>query len=60
MIIKDLIEMLSKLNPNGVVSIVDFEQNNCYEIVEVRTCEDHSSEMYNGFADIVINLDGKN
>lgn len=54
--IKELIEILQQLNPNGDVCIVDNEQDNCFDIVEVRTCEDNSSEYNLGYADIVIDL----
>lgn len=54
--IRELIEILQELNQDGEVCIVDDEQNNTYEITEVRTCEDHSSEYFKAYADIVINL----
>lgn len=56
MLIKDLIKQLQELNPNGEVCIVDNDQDNCYEILEVRTCEDRTSEDFRAYADIAINL----
>lgn len=56
MLIKDLIRQLQELNPNGEVCIVDNDQDNCYEIIEVRTCEDKTSEYFRAYADIAINL----
>ena len=52
--IKELIKLLQDLNKNGDVCIVDDDQNNCFEILEVRTCEDHSSKYFRAYADIVI------
>lgn len=54
--VKELIEILKTIDPNGDVCIVDDDQDNCYKITEVRTCDDHSSEYYKAYADIVINL----
>ena len=52
--IKELIKVLQELNPDGDVVVVDDDQNNEWSIVEVRTCEDRSSEWFKDYADIVI------
>lgn len=52
----ELIKLLENLNDNAIISITDAEQNNCYDISEVRICEDKTSEYYNKYADIVVEL----
>lgn len=58
--IKELINILQELDPEGDVCVVDYEQNFCLDIVGVRTCDDHSSEWHKNYADIVVvvNPDG--
>ncbi len=52
--IKDLIATLQTIDPEGLVCVVDHDQNTQWAITEIRTCEDASSEFYKSYADIVI------
>lgn len=54
--VKELIGYLQTLKPDAEVCVVDKNQNNTYEIIDLRTCEDHSSEYYLNFLDIAIDL----
>lgn len=54
--IKELMNALSDLDPNGNVCVVDYDQNTSYGIAEVRYCDDHSSEWYKNYADIAIDI----
>lgn len=54
--VKELKEILSQFDDNCDVSIIDDDQNNCYDIIEWRTCDDHSSEYFKQYIDLVINL----
>lgn len=54
MLVKELIKALQELNPDGEVCVIDHKQCYGWQIVEVITCEDRSSEWFKGYADIVI------
>lgn len=54
--LKDLKKILNQFDDDCEITIVDGEQNNCYEIIDFRTCEDNSSEYYKTYLDIVIDL----
>ena len=54
--IKELKNIINQFDDECDVTIVDCDQNNCYEIIEFRTCDDNSSEFKNTYVDIVINL----
>lgn len=56
MLVKELKKILSNFNDDVDVSVIDKDQNNCYEIIEWRTCEDHSSEYYWKYLDLVIDI----
>ena len=53
--VKELKEILSTLKDDAEVCIVDNDQDNSWDILECRTCEDKSSEFFGNFLDIVIN-----
>ena len=53
---KDLIEYLKTVDEDAQINIVDMHQNNEYEIKDIRTCEDRTSDNYLKFVDIVIGL----
>ena len=53
---KELKELLSTIKDDAEVCIVDNDQNNSWEIVECRICEDKTSSFYGTFMDIVINI----
>lgn len=53
---KELKELLSTIKDDAEICIVDNDQNNTWEITEVRTCEDNASEYKGTYADIVINI----
>ena len=53
----ELKKFLDNIEDCGEVCIVDAEQNYTFNISELNTCEDASSEDYYNYADIVINLD---
>lgn len=55
----DLIKFLQNLNPNGEACIVDYDQNNVFEIVELRTCDDRGSDWYREYVDIVIDCEAE-
>ncbi len=54
--VKDLKQILEQFDDDCEITIVDSEQNNCYEVVDFRTCEDNSSDCYKTYLDIVIDL----
>ena len=56
MLKKDLIKILENFDDDCEISIVDGEQNNCYDIIDFRSCDDNSSEFYKTYLDIVIDL----
>lgn len=49
-------KILEDINQTGEITIIDENQNNCFEIIEIRTCEDKTSEDYRNYADLVIDL----
>ena len=53
---KELKELLSTIKDDAEICIVDDEQDNSWEIVECRVCEDKASPFYGEFMDIVINI----
>jgi hypothetical protein len=52
--VKELKEILSTLKDDAEICIVDNDQDNSWDILECRTCEDKSSEFFGNFLDIVI------
>ena len=54
---KDFIEYLKTVDEDAQINIVDMHQNNEYEIKDIRTCEDRTSNNYLKFVDIVIGLE---
>lgn len=50
----ELISILQKMNATADVAVVDEEQDNCYEIIECRVCEDNCSVDKDKYIDIVI------
>ena len=52
----ELLEKLARLDDDADITIIDTEQNNAWDIIEVRTCEDNASEYKNKYADLVINI----
>ena len=54
--LKDLRKILEQFNDDCEISIVDKDQNNCYEIIDFCTCDDNASEYKNTYLDIVIDL----
>ena len=53
---KELIDYLKTVDENAEISIVDVDQNNQYDIVDIRTCEDKTSEHYLKYVDLVIKI----
>lgn len=53
---KELIDYLKTVDENAEIAIVDKHQHNDYRIIDIRTCEDKSSEYYLKFVDIVIEI----
>lgn len=52
--VKELKNYLKDFNDDVEIAIVDFEQSNCWNIAELRTCEDRTSNDYMKFIDVVI------
>ena len=52
----ELLELLSGLDDNAEICVVNDEQEVCYDIMEVRVCEDNASEFKGKYADLVVNL----
>lgn len=52
--VKELKELLSGLQDNADVCVVNEEQDITWDILECRICEDKSSDFYGTFLDIVI------
>lgn len=50
----ELLELLKDLDDSADICIVNEEQEVCYDILEVRTCEDNTSEYKGKYADLVI------
>lgn len=53
---QELIKILEPFGDDCEITIVDNNQDNCYEIIDIRTCEDNSSEYHKAYIDIVIDL----
>lgn len=53
---KELIDYLKTVDDNAEITVVDWYQNNTYNIADIRTCEDKSSEYYRKFVDIAIKI----
>lgn len=53
---KELIDYLKTVDENAEIAVVDWDQNNTYNIADIRTCEDKSSEHYLKFVDLVIKI----
>ena len=53
--VKELKAILETLNDNAEITIVDEEQEYSWDIVECQTCEDHASDDFHNYLDIVIN-----
>ena len=53
---KELIEILKDVDENAEISVVDMQQNNEYEIKDIRICEDRTSEEYEKFVELLILL----
>ena len=52
----ELLELLNGLDDDAEITIVDSEQDNSWDIADVITCDDNTSEYKGKYADIVINL----
>jgi len=59
--LKEFLEEIKalELNPDAEVCIVDNDQNNCWDILELRTCLDNASDYNRTFLDIAIDLKEK-
>jgi hypothetical protein len=53
---QELIKILEQFNDDCEITIVDSDQNDCYEIIDIHTCEDNSSKYHKAYIDIVIDL----
>lgn len=58
MLVKELKEIIKNLDDNVNVTIIDIDHNNCYDIIDTEVCEDRTSEFFNTYLDLVINLEG--
>ena len=54
MTVKELKEMIKNLKDDARIMIVDDEQEQAWEIKELRTCEDCTSKDFNNYLDVVI------
>lgn len=54
--LKELRKILTQFNDNCEISVIDKYQNNCYDIIDFRTCEDNTSQYKNTYLDIVIDI----
>ena len=52
----ELLKLLQDLDDNAEVTVIDDGQNYCWDITEVRVCEDNASEYKGKYADIVIDI----
>ena len=52
--VKELKEILSTLKDDAEICIVDNDQDNAWDILECRICEDKTSESFRNYLDIVI------
>lgn len=50
----ELLRLLNDLDDNAEITVTDTNQDNAWNIVEVRVCEDNASEYKSTYADIVI------
>lgn len=53
---KELIKILQQLDDDAEIMIVDSEQENAWDIIDCRTCEDNASESKSKYLDIVIDI----
>ena len=53
----ELLKLLQDLDDNAEVTVIDDGQNYCWDITEVRVCEDNTSEYKGKYADVVIDID---
>ena len=53
----ELLKLLQDIDDNAEVTVIDDGQNYCWDITEVRVCEDNASEYKGKYADIVIDID---
>lgn len=51
---KELKELLQNVKDDADICIINDEQDNAWEILECRVCEDKSSYFFGSFLDIVI------
>ena len=52
--VKELKKILSTLKDDAEICVIDSSQDNSWDIVECRTCEDKTSIHYSTYLDIVI------
>ena len=53
----ELLKLLQDLDDNAEVTVIDDGQNYCWDITEIRVCEDNTSEYKGKYADVVIDID---
>ena len=56
----ELLKLLQDLDDNAEVTVIDDGQNYCWDVTEVRVCEDNTSEYKGKYADVVIDIDMDN
>ena len=52
----ELINALRNIDDNAEICVVNDEQEICYDVVEIRTCEDKTSSYFRNYADLVIKI----
>lgn len=54
--IGELKKILEDFDDDCEIDIIDYDQNNSWDIVEIRFCDDKSSDFYMKYLELVINI----